>query len=497
MTHFSNQKYDMILVWPKYFTLYQPKFLPFGCMFVADSLRKAGYHPRVFDARTESSESLAELMLKNNPLWVGFYAMTGPSITDMLDNCKKIRALSQKVKILCGGPQPTLLPENTLNHELLDFVIVGEGEKTAIEFTQALQNRSPFGDIAGLGYKKNGQIIINRPREFIKDWDGEVALDWTDINVSDYIQDVGGYKRISLITSRGCPFRCAFCWNLKGNNRKWRAWTAEYVINLIKPLLQIGVSYISFVDDYFAWDLQRAEKVMLFLKENNVRWSFDGFRAGNHITPTLMQSFKNSGGFYLGFGAECGTQKMLDYVKKDLTIEQLLESARITGDAGIGAAYSWVIGFPNETEEDRMAIVHMIDRMTELNPLTTHYINIFSPYPGSQLYQETIDAGWTPPARLEDWALLREETTLPYYRNMWRLKSIAYSCYFKFADSPVRPHAKTKSIFAIPSKIFKFTASLRWRLKFFDLPVEYMLMSFVKNNLDRLQLLLNKYIKPL
>jgi len=474
-------RYDAILVNPRFFSLYETKFPPFGAMFLSHSLKKAGYSIKIHDAQIDSDRDLYKLIVKHKPLWVGFGVMTGPTITNTLDHCKIIKRISPNTKIICGGPHPSLLPENMLGHPLIDYIVIGEGDKTIVELSDAIKNGKDLNKVHGIGFKKDGRQVITKSREIITNWDDEVGLDWEGVKIRNYINKIGNQKHIELITSRGCPFRCRFCWNLKANKRRWRAWSAERVIEEVKKMLPYGIDYISFVDDNFGVDLNRAKEIIIFLKKHNITWAFEGFRVGMKLTPELMKFFKDNGCHHLYFGAECGTQKMLDYISKDIKIEDLIESARLCGRYRIGAKYSWVVGFPKETQKDRMKLLDLIDRIVKLNPRCANYIGIFSPYPGSELYEETIQAGWVPPRRVRDWAIFREEINLPYVKDMWYLRSISLTCFFLFAmDNEVRSHSKSKLIYRIPFKILKLTAWIRWKLRFFKFPLEYRLMVWIK-----------------
>lgn len=480
------QQYDVILVNPRFLNIYQYKYPPYGLMFLAHSLKNAGYKVKIFDNQVEQQAVLYDLIRASNPLWAGFFVMTGPNLASALEISGTIKKLNPSTKIVWGGPHPTLLPEDTLKNELIDMVVLGEGERTAVALTNALKNNASLSAIAGIGYRDNGEITIAPERGFIEDWDKEVGLDWEGIEIRNYINRVKGYNNFPLITSRGCPFRCKFCWNLKANRRSWRAWSAEKVITEIKKIIPYGIDFISFIDDYIGSDLRRLETIIEFLRANNITWAVDGFRVGNHVTAELMQKFKECGCDHLYIGAECGNKKMLEYVHKDITVEQLLESARITGVYGINVKYAWIIGFPEETGKDRADLLDLIDQINKLNPDSAHYIGIFSPYPGSELYEATIKAGWVPPREIGEWALFREEVKLPYCKNMSYLKCIFFTCFFKFAvDSKQRAHSKTKLAYRLPFKLLKLTSHIRWEFRFFYFPVEFHILVAFKNILAK------------
>src|SRR3989344_392166 len=165
------KNYDVILVNPKFFSLYEVKFPPFAALFLSYSLKKAGYSVKIFDTQVESDENFYKLIQLHKPLWVGFSVMTGSTITHALRLSRIIKKLSPSTKVVWGGPHPSLLPEDTLKNKLIDIVIIREGERTVVELTKVLKENTDLANVKGIGYKKNDKIILNAQREFITNWD--------------------------------------------------------------------------------------------------------------------------------------------------------------------------------------------------------------------------------------------------------------------------------------------------------------------------------------
>ncbi len=488
--HGEKMNYDVILINPGIESPYKVPFPPFAFLFIAPKLAEAGYRVKIFDVQIEATKTLIKLLKHTDPIWVGFTVMTGSAIKNTIKIAKIVRKYKPHTPIVFGGAHPTLLPGETLKHPLVDIVVISEGEITVVELTKALEKGADLSDAAGIGFKKDGEICITKKRDFIKDWDHVVELDWSFIDVPKYINYTGGYENLPIITSRGCPFRCAFCYNLKAHRRRWRGWSAEKTIEEIKKLLDFGINYISFQDDAFAINPERVKKIAAFLGENNIKWSLDNGLRVSLLTDELATIFKDTNCDHLAFGAESGSQKILDHIKKDITVEQILNSAKITMNHGMGAKYSWMIGIPGEREEDIWATLDIIDKINEINPYAAHFIGIFSPYPGIELVEDAINLGWQPPDSLEGWSKLREEQDLPYVKNIWFLRAISFTCYLLYAtNTQSRTFSQMNPILKIPIRLLRKSAKLRWEKRFFHFPLEYKLLLTAKNLMGRLGLL--------
>ena len=188
-----------------------------GMLYIASTLESAGYKVQFLDSVLEGhdiDEALNEIV-KISPDIIG--------ITTETPNMKRSALFSEKIKdslnipIVFGGPHPTLLPEEVLSHNSIDYVVIGEGEYSIVELVNALNCGSPveqFSKINGIGYKNNGKVIITEQSERIRDLDNLKFPAYHCININRYRPTPHQYRRLpvaSMVTSRGCPFSCTFC----------------------------------------------------------------------------------------------------------------------------------------------------------------------------------------------------------------------------------------------------------------------------------------------
>ena len=201
------------------------RVLPASVLAVAAPLVKANYQVKIIDQRTDKDWKKVLLNeLKNKPLVFGVSALTGKQILNGLEASKIVKKNSN-IPVVWGGVHPSLLSGQSLKNEYIDFVIVGEGEETLLELVKATERKTPFKNIKGLGYKENDKIFLNPLRDFIN-LDMSPEIPYFLINVENYIRKKSfatgvPAREIALYTSRGCPYRCGFCYNqLKGLLKK-------------------------------------------------------------------------------------------------------------------------------------------------------------------------------------------------------------------------------------------------------------------------------------
>ena len=208
---------------------------PFGIMYVADALMQAGFKVRLFHDTEEFVESFVRKVAAERPLFVGFSTITGPQLRPTIEASKKVHALG--VPVVWGGVHATIMPLDVLKEDYVDFVVVNEGEETIQELARMLASDTPpfWPGVAGLAYKDaGGAPMFHRERPFIDDLD-RFRPRWELIDVERYLIPSGPYSRaIPVYISRGCPFRCGFCYNEVVMKRTWRQHSDGFILDQIQ-----------------------------------------------------------------------------------------------------------------------------------------------------------------------------------------------------------------------------------------------------------------------
>ncbi|MBI4709143.1 MAG: B12-binding domain-containing radical SAM protein, partial [Candidatus Portnoybacteria bacterium] len=416
--------------------------------------------------------------------YVGFSVMT-TQIPSALQIAWQIRHFFPWIKLIWGGSHVTFFPQETLENNLADFVVLNEGEETLWELIQESENQAPdFSKIRGLGYKKYGEMFVNQSRELL-DME-EIPLPNWDLMPEEVLQ------RLELVpthTSRGCPHRCAFCINAITKNR-WRMREAKKVLEDLQVIKSKQIFFgknLRFWDENFFVDLKRVEKIIDgMIKENlAIPWETTiraDYFSRPEITDEFLSKLKESGCYLLSFGAESGSLKILKKIDKDITRGQILNSARRCLKHDIIPQYSFMVGLPGETREDINQTISLIDDLVALDSrIQILGPQAFRPYPGSTLYQECLEAGWNAPKGLKAWAqaVENELSYLTPYQFPWVFDpSLADSleAYARFGSQSFKSAlGSTVQANRILKMLFIFVCKLRWKFRFFKWPIEYKL----------------------
>lgn len=388
---------------------------PLGLLYVAQALLKMDIEVSIHHMGIDSIKKLK----LDDYLFVGISMLTGEMISDGLRVAKLIKAHNSRIPIVLGGVHPSLLPEESLRNELVDIVVIGEGDRTVQELTACLLGEGgDLSGIKGIGYKDaDKQIIINPPREFMNMDELEFDIPYELIGV-----DYSGPVMMPVHTSRGCPYRCGFCYNPALNKRKYRHKSAERVIAEMEYLKEKynAKSFCFAYEDEFFIDINRAYRIFRHIIDKGwkIKWTafcrFNTFvRAYEKFGEDFIDALKRSGCYYLSFGAESGSQRLLDeIIQKDIKTEQVLKTVEILKKAGIQHRVSFMCCFPTETREDLNAEFELIDKVSTDNSFLTLGLFTYLPFPGTRIYELVKkEYGFKPPTTLRQWGAYRRPAT--------------------------------------------------------------------------------------
>lgn len=468
---------------------------PFGILFLADCLEKAGFSVRLMHevGTRDNVQAVVELVLREKPLFVGFSTLTGPPLLPAMQASKEIKKRSN-VAIIWGGIHPTILPEQTLLNDFIDLIVIGEGEATIVELANVLRQKGlqagELEKVAGIAFKRNGQAVITKPRPFIRDLD-EIHSAWQHLDVRRYflppeyfLSGLGGERAVVLFTSRGCPWRCGFCYNQLVNKRAFRAQSAERVLSEVRDLRErFDISGIVFEDDNFFSNRRRALQIVRGL---DVPWNStirvdEVAKSGEDFVRELSRNHCAE----LRIGVETGSPRILDLIKKDITPDQVRKTAEWCVKYGIVTNFMFMVGFPGETWSDVDQTLELMDELEEMDE-TVHARGPFAyvPFPGTPLFDLAIEHGFKPPSSLAEWStyfFMGRRPSLPSYADT-SISSISY--YRELATRKDLDHLA----FALPAQLLARAAKFRYEHRFFRFPIDYVLPSFGVEMLNKVGL---------
>lgn len=395
------------------FNIHDPKrgveiTFPLGLGYLASALRDSGYDDiRILDTVAEgkghferykdykfysfglSGKDIEGKIKSISPELVGITCSFTKRFANVLDVAKTVKKINPDIKVIIGGAHPSAMPEVAITYKEIDYVIIGEGEESFLRLTDHLcKKRGVLKDIDGIAYKDNkDRIHVNPKTEFIDDLDS-IPFPYRDIFPMDtYIEA----KRNSVITSRGCPFDCAFCSIHCVWGKKWRARSARNVVDEIEGLVkEYNIEFISFDDDNLTFDKNRMKEICQDIIERGLKifWNTPNGVSIVNLDKGLLKLMKDSGCYALNLAIESGDPFILNKViKKNTTIEMIRDVVRWCKDLGILTLGYFVIGMPGETKGSmQMSFEFAKELMLDA-------INVFiaTPYPGSHLYKECLE----------------------------------------------------------------------------------------------------------
>lgn len=379
------------------------KLPPLGLCNLAAVVREAQIDVTVVDAPASEYDikETFEIIEDYNPDLIGITAVT-VSINNAAQLAEYIKKKRPQSSIILGGPHVTAIPEETLKRfPEFDIAVVGEGEETFLELVNKWDRLKDLKKIKGLAFRENGEVILSPPRPFIDNLDRLPLPTWDLLPDFPRVYSQSAMRSYrhpstSLITSRGCYGKCTFCDN-SVFGRKIRFHSAEYVINIIKHLIdRYGIKEISFYDDNFVVFEKRISKICKTIIDEkiDITWSCDA-RVDIVKSPEVLKMLKKAGCWQICYGIESGNQQILDEEKKNISIEQVRQVVDWSANAGLKIKGFFMMGHPLETE-------HTLDETIEFAkelPLTNAHVTFLTPFPGSELHKTaqsygTFDDDW-------------------------------------------------------------------------------------------------------
>src|SRR3989344_4788718 len=370
-----------------------------------------------------------------------------------------------------------LLTENGYKIKIFDERLEQNTEEL---LKKELKNTDILGINAQSGPQiNNGLKAAKLTREIIENID-KINLRWDLVNPKDYIHNFEKKKSISTITSRGCYFRCSFCYNQTFfGARYFRGFSPEKVLEEIKFLLDLKVETIKFEDDNFLVDKNRTKEICNLIKQEKLDFTWSAPIRAHYFTEEFTKEITSVGYKYCNIGAESGSERILKLMKKDTISQHYIDAARIAKKYNISTSYHWMLGYPTETQEDINDTISTINKIEEIYPNSYHILNIFTPYPGTEAYDLAIEHGFNPPNNLENWTKnFREEcSNLVYIQNKKLLENIRLTGILKTLGK--RPNWY-RPLFRPGIKIFSSIAKKRWEKQNFNYPYDLKLIKLLK-----------------
>jgi len=462
--------------------------LPLSLLHAA-SLTSKEFAVALVDMRIEPDwrRRLKEV-IGSDTILVGVTAFTGPMILWNLEMIDEARKLTD-APVVWGGVHATVEPDTTLADPHCDIIIMGEGEETLLELARALKNKAPLERVSGIAFKRGGEFVKTPQRELL-DLDTLPEIPYQLVDVSKYMPLYRGRKSLYFQSSRGCPHACKYCYNPRFNRCRWRAQSAERTIERFRYLVEkFGAEDVYLVDDNIFIDVERDRKIIEGIRELGVTWQIQGVDvvALKRIEDEFIETLKASGLLRLTIGVESGSPRIRKLMGKAGTVEDIKEAYRRMARHGIAVFASFMGGLPTETREDIKMTVDLILELLSIHPQAYNSpIYVYTPYPGTRMFDMAREMGFQPPASLKEWGEVGSWDVCNWKDGSKATKRFHESLYFvsNFLDRKAHTY-DAPLLVKLLSDIYRPIA--RWRVKNFrfEFLIEKRLADWAQSKLSR------------
>ena len=391
---------------------------PLGLAYVAAVLEQEGYDVRILDVAAEdfrnrhptgdgyvrvglTYEEIEAKIAGFRPDVVGVSCLLSSQFQDMCSICRLAKERCGTPITVVGGEHPSALPEESLNKDYIDFVVIGEGEYTMRDLMRKISDGDDYSQMDGLGYRTEGKIMVNNKRAFIEDLD-ELPLPARHLLPMEIYFDTNmpqsGTSARSpntpMMTSRGCPGHCVFCATARFWGNRQRTRSVESVLDEMEHLVRdYGVREVQFIDDNLTLNRDRAMRLFdgMIERDFGLVWNTPQGIAVWGLDEEVLRRMKQSGCYEITLGIESGDPDVLkNIVKKPIKLDKIAQLVKAAKRAGLITKGYFVVGLPGETK------AQMLKTFKFARKLRLDAVGIFiaTPLPGTELYRICKEKGY-------------------------------------------------------------------------------------------------------
>ena len=365
-------------------------WLNVGFVYIAGSLRAAGYEPLIYDAMSHwhGYEEIEKRITDFKPDVVATTAFTA-EIVDALKVLKLARDINPGIITVIGNVHPTFCYEEILkeHYRYVDYIVRGEGEETMVELMNAVSANGDVSKVKGIAYRENGEIVITPPRGFMKDLD-MLPMAWDLIDWQIYTYKPMDDSVLAIVSSsRGCTQQCSFCSQQLFWQRRWRGRSAEHFVDELEYLRDsYGVNVVMISDETPTLSRKRWERILDLKIERGLDTKLLLETRVDDILrdEDIMWKYKKANVDHIYVGVESTSQITLDIFKKNIKAEESKRALDIINEYDIVSETSFVLGMPDDTKE---SIRNSVELAKYYAPDLAFFLAI-APWPYSDIYPD-------------------------------------------------------------------------------------------------------------
>lgn len=361
---------------------------PLSLMYVAALMEQEGVEVDLIDMEAEglSYQATLDRLLGFSPDLMGFTTTTSSfhPVLKWINEFKK----DTGIPVLVGGEHVRLYPRETMSHEAIDFCIIGEAELPLPEFIRAFRDGKPFDGIKSLGFRKNGEVIIDRTLQAIDNIDA-VPFPAHHLIKNELYENILTRRKnfTAMISTRGCPFRCAFCCQ---NHQKYRTRSPiSFVDEIERNLNDYGIRDFDIYDSTFTADRKRVIGICDEILRRGLKVGFTVRSRVDVVTREMIDSLKAAGCHTIMYGIESSSPEILKRMNKGISPERVEEIVTYTNIKGIETLGFFMFGFPGESCETIKDTIRFSLKL----PLDYAQFTVLLPFPETEIYDYYRERG--------------------------------------------------------------------------------------------------------
>ncbi len=369
---------------------------PLGIAYVAAVLERDDHEVRIIDATAESTvldynfDKLRKDIEDFQPDVVGVSGNI-PQLENVQETLKIVKEINPKTITIIGGPIVSSDINFLKKLPNADYGVLGEADLAISEIFKKLEKKEKIEGSEGLIWREQNTVKSIKPRD-IFDLDVIPMPARHLLKMHIYRPSPANYRRLpasTIMTSRGCPYKCTFC-SRSIEGMAWRAHSAERVVDEFEELAtKYGIKDVQIFDDTFTLHIKRIEDICKGLIERNIDIGWNCMTRVDRVTVDLFKLMKKAGCYEVGFGIESGSDRILKFIKKSATTDQIRHGVNLAKKAGIDVRGFFMLGFPTETKNE---IMQTINFAKELNVDVAQFM-IATPYPGTEMWNIAKENG--------------------------------------------------------------------------------------------------------
>ena len=370
---------------------------PLGILYCAGVLQEAGIEVSLLDqpATRFSLDQAVGWVRRESPDVVGFSVLLSAA-KEAPRIAERVKAENPDITVVFGSHHSTFNAERILwKYPFVDVVVRGEGEFTCVEVARCVEEQKGLDKVKGVTFRKNGRVVSNPDRPLNMDVDFLPFPD-RDLAGVEYTSAIFGVKINSkkfttLLSSRGCPFNCSFCGIRKFTRKVWRPRSVENVVAELEHLHSQGYEQFLFADDNFTLDAKRVSRLCRSIKKTgmDIEWFCDS--RVDHVSYDMFRDMVKAGCRCIFFGIESGNQRILDYYKKGITLEQSERAVGKARKAGVDIVVgSFIVGAPDETRREIVNTLKFANRLD----IDIPDVNILGAQSGTDVWNDLVAKGF-------------------------------------------------------------------------------------------------------